>query len=90
MHGTEVPLVFLNPDAIPLLTGNGPDAHALADKMSSAWIAFAKTGNPSTPDLPQWPAFTPDTRSTMIFNNISRVENDPHADLRQFWEQLRA
>jgi para-nitrobenzyl esterase len=90
VHGTEVPLVFLNPDAIPLLTGNGPESHAMAEKMSSVWLAFAKTGNPNTSGIPQWPAFTPDTRATMIFNLESRVENDPHSDLRQLWEQIAA
>ena len=37
-------------------TGGGPQAAALADKMSDAWIAFARTGNPNTPKLPKWPA----------------------------------
>jgi hypothetical protein len=26
----------------------------------------------------------------MIFNLESRVENDPHSDLRQLWEQIAA
>ena len=30
---------------------------ALADKVSDAWIAFARTGDPNTPKLPHWPRF---------------------------------
>jgi para-nitrobenzyl esterase len=59
------------------MTGGGADAHALADKMADAWIAFARNGNPHHPGLPAWPAFSPDTCPTMIFDNTCRVENDP-------------
>ena len=45
---------------------------ALADKVSDAWIAFARTGDPNTPKLPHWPAFNPTDRPTMVFNNESR------------------
>ena len=31
---------------------------ALADKVSDAWIAFAKTGNPTVKGLIEWPAYT--------------------------------
>ena len=44
--------------------------------MSDAFIAFAKTGNPSTPQLP-WQPYAPTTRPTMIFGVRSGVQNDP-------------
>ena len=50
---------------------------ALADKVSDAWIAFARTGDPNTPKLPHWPAFTSADRPTMVINNESKVVNDP-------------
>jgi len=50
---------------------------ALADKVSDAWIAFARTGDPNTPKLPQWPAFEAKDRATMVINNTSKVVNDP-------------
>jgi para-nitrobenzyl esterase len=59
------------------LTGGGEQAMALADKVSDAWIAFARTGNPNTPKLPRWPAFNAADRPTMVFDNESRVELDP-------------
>jgi para-nitrobenzyl esterase len=30
----------------------------VAEEMSSYWVNFARSGNPNSPDLPPWPAFT--------------------------------
>jgi para-nitrobenzyl esterase len=81
MHCMELPFVFNNIDRCEEMTGGGRDAHALADKMSGAWINFAKTGNPNTTGLPTWPMFTAATGSTMIFDSQSRVANHPDAEL---------
>jgi para-nitrobenzyl esterase len=53
--------------------------------MSEAWIAFARTGNPNTPKLPQWPVYTAQARSTMVFNDECRVQNDPGGAERHLW-----
>jgi para-nitrobenzyl esterase len=45
--------------------------------MAGAWVAFARTGNPNHAGILHWPAYTADTRQTMIFNKTLRVENDP-------------
>jgi len=89
VHGTDVPLVVGNNRAQGI-TGTGPVARALAEKMSTAWVAFAKTGNPNHPGLPQWPAYTPETRGTMVFDSTCRVENDPAGDLRRLWDDVKA
>jgi para-nitrobenzyl esterase len=64
------------------MTGGGADAMALADKVSDAWIAFARTGNPNTPKLPNWPAFNAKDRPTMVIDNVSKVVNDPLREQR--------
>ncbi|HMG35873.1 MAG TPA: carboxylesterase/lipase family protein [Blastocatellia bacterium] len=87
VHGTDVSLVFHN--AHGPITGTGPEARMLADKMASAWVAFAKTGNPNATGLPQWPAYNPDTRATMIFDKDVRVENDPLRELRLLWDESK-
>jgi para-nitrobenzyl esterase len=76
-HTIEIPFAFDNVKIAQRLTGGGPEAMALADKVSDAWIAFARTGNPSTPKLPRWTPFNSTDRPTMVFDNESRVENDP-------------
>src|SRR6202030_2211155 len=47
-HTIEIPFAFDNIKTNRMTSGS-PDAPALADKVSSAWIAFARTGNPNTP-----------------------------------------
>ena len=54
----------------------------------AAWIAFAKTGNPNTPQLPQWPAYAAASRETMVFNHVSRVVKDPDREQRLIMEQV--
>src|SRR5439155_12267370 len=41
MHCMDIPFVFENVDVSKSVVGDGPDRYALADKMSSAWVAFA-------------------------------------------------
>jgi para-nitrobenzyl esterase len=81
-HGIEVPFVFDNVKIFAKQTGGGPEAMALADKVSDAWIAFARTGNPNTPKLPHWPVFDANDHATMVINNESRVVNDPLREKR--------
>jgi para-nitrobenzyl esterase len=48
----EIPFAFDNVEISAKLTGESQEAMALADQVSDAWIAFARTGNPNTPKLP--------------------------------------
>ena len=80
-HAIEIPFAFHIVKA-SRFTSSSPDAPALADRVSDAWLAFARTGNPNTSKLPRWPAFNPKDRPTMVFNNESKVENDPIRDQR--------
>jgi para-nitrobenzyl esterase len=81
-HTIEIPFAFDNVKAATRLTGGGPEAMALADRVSDAWIAFARTGNPNTPKLPRWTAFNATDRPTMVINNESKLVNDPLREQR--------
>jgi para-nitrobenzyl esterase len=81
-HNMEIPFAFDNVQISAKLTGGGPAAMALAHKVSDAWIAFARTGNPDTPKLPHWPVFTAKDRATMVIDNVSKVVNDPLREKR--------
>ena len=81
-HTIEIPFAFDNVKIAASLTGGGEEAMALADKVSDAWIAFARTGNPNTPKLPRWPKFNSQDRPTMVFNNETKLLNDPIAEQR--------
>jgi para-nitrobenzyl esterase len=77
-HTLEIPFVFDNVDAAQSMTGKGEDRYALADRMSTAWVAFARTGNPSHAGLPAWAAFDTHRRATMLFDTECRLVNDPY------------
>jgi len=81
-HTLEIPFVMENVDEGKSMTGSGQDRYALSDKMSAAWTAFARTGNPNAKGLPHWPAFTADRRATMVFNNEVTLVDDPYKEAR--------
>ncbi len=56
--------------------------------MAATWVAFARTGNPNNPAIPNWPAYDTKTRATLIFDANTRVENDPRHDFRVLWDEL--
>ncbi len=84
-HALEITFAFDNTTKVPAMSGGGAEAAALGAKMSEAWLAFARTGKPGTPNLPQWPAYDPSTRATMVFNNACSVANDPGGVERHLW-----
>jgi para-nitrobenzyl esterase len=81
-HTLEIPFVFQNIDIAQSMTGSGPERQALADKMSAAWAAFARSGNPNHKGLPHWAPFDANQRATMIFNNECKAVNDPFREER--------
>jgi para-nitrobenzyl esterase len=81
MHCMEIPFVFDIPDAGKPMTGSGEDRYALASKISGAWVAFARTGNPSQKGL-AWPAYNTAKRATMILDDKCEVVDDPRKEVR--------
>ena len=88
-HTLEIPFVLENVDEAKSMTGSGADRYSLQEKMSGAWAAFARTGNPSHKGLPNWPVFKTDQRATMVFDNQCKVVNDPHGAERLALAALR-
>ena len=79
-HCLDLAFVFDNTDRCDHMTGGGPEARALAARISGAWVQFARTGNPNHGGLPAWPAFDASKRSTMIFDNTCAAKDDPDGD----------
>lgn len=75
-HCMDLPFVFNNISRCEEMTGGGQSAYLLADKMSEAWVQFARNGNPNHKGLPNWPAYTVKNGATMIFDNKCQVKND--------------
>lgn len=69
VHCIELPFVFNNIALWEELTGGGEDAYVLADKISQAWINFARNGDPNHDGLPKWQPYTEENGTTMFFDN---------------------
>jgi para-nitrobenzyl esterase len=87
MKTVEIPFVFDNTD-IPVVMTKSPTAKPLAGKTSSAWIAFARSGDPNHPGLPKWPAYSTAERATMVFDTECRVVRDPGSAERRSWTDV--
>ena len=87
-HCMEIPFVFNNADLHASMTGGDHEAVELADKMSQAWINFARTGNPNVEGLPQWPEYTPEKGAMMIFDNKCEIKYNHDKELMEFIRQF--
>ena len=56
-HSLDLAFVFDNVARSESMVGHGGDQRTLADQMSAAWLAFARTGDPNTRTAPHWAAF---------------------------------
>jgi len=81
-HTAELAFCFDNTKRCEQGTGNTPEAQTLAKKMSTAWVNFARTGNPSQPGL-TWTPSDPVRCQTMVFDNHCRMVDDPEGELRR-------
>ncbi|MDO8901979.1 MAG: carboxylesterase/lipase family protein [Phenylobacterium sp.] len=83
-HAQEIPFVFDNLDKAEVMVGPvTPQAQLLADQMSGAWAAFARTGVPAAPGLPAWPLYD-SSRPALVFDEGEcRIENDIRSEQRQ-------
>jgi para-nitrobenzyl esterase len=83
-HFLEVAFVFSALEAEAPADCYGPAApRHLADTMRTAWAQFAASGDPG------WPAYDLTRRPTMVFDEESRVVDDPRADRRAVWDGIR-
>jgi len=76
-HCAEIAFAFDNTDRCENMTGGGPEARALAAKVSEAWIHFARTGRPDHPGIPKWAEFSRETVPTMIFDTKTELVLNP-------------
>jgi para-nitrobenzyl esterase len=87
-HTLDIPLVLDNVAVAEGMTGNGPEAQRLANLMSDAFIAFARTGNPNHAAMPRWSPYSLPARATMRFDLPARLVMDPRGRERQLIEQV--
>jgi para-nitrobenzyl esterase len=87
-HTLDMQLVFGNFDAPGVITGSGPDAVALHERLADTFVAFARTGNPNNPSIPAWEPYTLPRRQTLVFDNTTRMEDDPRGAERELFNKV--
>ncbi len=88
-HALELPFMFDNVGTF-MVPESTPDRAQLASRMSDAWIAFARDGDPNHADIPKWSPYSTHERATMLFDTECRVVTDPQSDERRFWDSMPA
>ncbi|WP_116808823.1 carboxylesterase/lipase family protein [Steroidobacter cummioxidans] len=88
MHGMDIPLVFDNIAQPGSPSGTDADTQKAADQMSEAFIAFARTGNPTHAGIPEWKPYELSSRATMVFDVKSQLVNDPRGEERKLFAQV--
>jgi len=85
MHTADIVLAFDNLAAEGSPTAPSAAAQGVADRLSEAFIALARTGDPTYPGLPTWPKYELERRSTMVFDAETRVVDDPRGEERRLF-----
>jgi para-nitrobenzyl esterase len=76
-HACEISFAFDNAAICDQYSAGDPGAFVLSKQLSSAWVNFARTGNPNHAGLPNWPKYTTGSRATMIFDAPCKLRFDP-------------
>jgi para-nitrobenzyl esterase len=84
-HALDIGFVFGNLNAG--FNGTGPKAEQLAKNIQDAWIAFARTGNPSCKSLGNWPQYG-SNRETMLLGESCHLEEVPYDEERRAWDPI--
>jgi para-nitrobenzyl esterase len=73
-HGAEIPYIFKTWVGMPVLARlMAAQDKAMSNTMSACWVSFARTGRPSCPGAPEWPAYSLSADQQMEFGAELRV-----------------
>jgi len=79
-HACEIAFTFDNAEICDHYSGGTPEAFILSKQISTAWVNFARTGNPNHDGLPHWPTYTAEHQATMYFDTPCEVRNNPEGE----------
>jgi para-nitrobenzyl esterase len=79
-HACEIAFAFDNAELCDHYSGGAAEAFVLSKQVSTAWVSFARTGNPNHSGIPHWPAYTAEHHATMYFDTPCEMRNDPEEE----------
>jgi len=77
-HALDIPFAFDNLDAegVQMMTGEGVERVAIADRFASEIVEFATHGHPS------WSQFNLQDRPTLVIDTETYLAHDPESEIR--------
>jgi para-nitrobenzyl esterase len=75
-HAVDIPFAFGTVDAAGAMTGTGDGAIEASLNLMSAFVNFARTGNPNNSRLPNWQPYGSGSRTTMVIDTQCNAVND--------------
>jgi para-nitrobenzyl esterase len=88
MHTADIALAFDNLAAPGSPYAVSAARQKVADQMSGAFIALARSGEPNHPGLPPWTPYDLARRPTMVFDVETAVVDDPRSAERRLFEAV--
>ncbi len=90
-HALEIPFAFdtLDRAGVDVFLGPGPTPRTLADAMHAAWTAFIRSGDPSCPEIGEWPVWNPHERPVVELGDRIGALWDPMGATRGLWDGIR-
>ena len=86
-HTLDIPLVFDNIAQPGSRTGTSAQAQRVADAMSDALLAFARSGDPRAGATADWAPYSLERRKTMVFADAPRMQDDPRGGERRLYRR---
>ena len=86
-HALDLPFTFGTLDAPGMaeFAGAGPAAEGLSAKLRAAWVAFARSGDPSHAGLGAWPPFASPRFATLELGARCGVLEAPFGPESELW-----
>ncbi len=83
-HALDIPFAFDNlyAQGVSMLTGDGIERVAIADRFASEIVTFATHGHPS------WSQFNTDDRPTLVINADTQLTHDPESEIRVLYSSV--
>lgn len=88
LHTLDIALAFDNIAAPGSKAGVSAGAQRMADRLSDALLAFARNGDPNHAGIAQWRPYSLEKRETLVFDDETRLEDDPRGGERRLYERV--
>ena len=77
-HTVDIPFALGNVEKARMMTGPGPGPIKVAHNLMSAFVSFARAGDPGNSRMPEWKPYESTSRYSMTVDDPCRLISDFH------------